>query len=63
MKHNLLVQPVAAMVVSLENASLKQMTKHLARISAQQTLLVVTSRVRVCNNLTCNNIIIITDTG
>ena len=44
--------PVAAIVLSLENASLKQMTKHLARMSPQHTLLVVTRRVRVCRSLT-----------
>ena len=46
--------PVAAMVLSLEKASLKQMTRQRARMSPQHTLLVVTSRVRVCSSLTCS---------
>ena len=46
--------PVAAMVLSFEKASLKQMTRQRARMSPQHTLLVVTSRVRVCSSLTCS---------
>ena len=40
---------VVAMVSSLLKTSLKQMTRHLARLSPQQTELVVVSKVSVCN--------------
>ena len=46
--------PVVEMMFSLEKASLKQMTRHLANTSPLQTVLVVTRRVRLCRSLTCH---------
>ena len=43
---------VVATVLSLEKTSLKQMTRHLARLSPQQTELVVAKRVSVCRSRT-----------
>ena len=44
--------PVVEMMFSLEKASLKQMTRHRARTSPLQTVLVVTRRVKLCKSLT-----------
>ena len=49
--------PVVAIMFSLENASLKQMTRQRASTSPLQTVLVVTRRVRLCSSRTCTTCI------